>query len=350
MKGRYMQKKPVFHLFIPHLLQSLNIWHKDFMFEVEASHLSALLTQFTKTKTDQSQSIDSAFFQTLNSTTEELPVAYYRYQAQLDETLNGLICADPVYLEVAMNDVTLTDKITDLTDDEAKELIGILNSHFAQDGLQFIFGSNQCWYVSFAENETVQSHELDSVLLQNIVDKSIYSEQLNWRVIQNETQMLLHSSDINQQREMAGLKPVNSLWFWGAGKPLATEFEVDTIYSSSEIASQLRGDFFAKAANCDSRVFPEDTTLLLNQIDKKTTTQILLLDQLFIPALESRLDDFQQELEILDKQIIKPLLQAWQDNQIDIVIDCCDGNVFKPERVPAWKFWLKPKLLRELIA
>jgi len=344
-----MQKKPVFHLFIPYLLHSLNAWHQDFLFEVEATHLSTLLTQSIKINTSQSRSINSAFFQTLNSITEELPVAYYRHLVQLNEKLNGLICADPVYLEVSMNDVTLTDKISDLTDDEAKEIIELLNNHFAQDGLKFIFGSNQCWYVSFAENETIQSHDIDSVLLQNIIGKLAQSEQRNWQVIQNETQMLLHSSDINQQREIAGLKPVNSLWFWGAGEPQVSKFEVEKIHSSNEISSKLRGELFAKAANCESQTLPEDITVLLDQLDNKTNTQILLLDQLFMPAIENQLDNFQQQLEYIDKHIIKPLLHAWQKNQIDIVIDCCDGTILKPQKTSAWKFWLKPKNLRELV-
>jgi len=42
-----------------------------------------------------------------------------------------------------MNDVTLSHKITDLTNDEADELIEILNKHFNEDGLSFIFGDNQ---------------------------------------------------------------------------------------------------------------------------------------------------------------------------------------------------------------
>ena len=119
--------------------------------------------------------LDSAFFQMLNPNIDELPVAYYRHQVQTNDTKSNLVCADPIHLEVGMNDVTLTNKITNLTDDEAKELIEILNNHFTDDGFQFIFGSNQCWYISFEdhENETFVSHELDSVLKQNITEKVI---------------------------------------------------------------------------------------------------------------------------------------------------------------------------------
>ena len=343
-----MHKKPIFHLFIPSLLQPLNIWYQDFLFEVNSTHLCTLLTQLTKTNTSRVNSIYSAFFYTLNPETDELPIASYRHQVQTGDKLHGLICADPVHLEVGMNDVTLTDKITDLSNDEAKELIGLLNQHFTQDGLQFIFGSNRCWYVSFPENETVKSYDLDSVLFQNIADKLAHSEQRNWQAIQNESQMLLHNSDVNQQRKLVGLKPVNSLWFWGGGKPQITQFQAEIIYSSDENLSKLRGQLFAKAAKCESQTLPKRTSQLVGQIETKTTTQVLLLDQLFMPALENKLDEFQQELDDIDEHIIKPLLHAWQKDQIDIVIDCCDGIVLKPQRTPPWKFWLKPQKLREI--
>ena len=342
-----MQKKPVFHLFIPYLFQSLKAWHQDFLFDVNATHLSMLLTQCTKIKTNK-RSLDERLFKTLNTVTKELPVAFFRHQIQVGEKKQGLICADPVYLEVGMNDVILSDKITDLTNNEAKELIDVLNNHFAQDELQFIFGSNQNWYISFPEDETVQTHDLDSVFLTNITDKVVQSEQRNWQIIQNETQMLLHSSDINQQREIAGLKPVNSLWFWGAGKPLISDLDVETIYSSNVISSKLRGQLYAEAANCKWEPLPESAYLLEEQINKKTGNQILVLDHLFMPSLENELDEFQRQLTHIDQNIIKPLLQAWQKNEIDIIIDCCDGAVLKPEKVPAWKFWIKPKGLREI--
>lgn len=349
-----MQKKPIFHLFIPYLLQSLDAWHQDFLFEAKATYLSSLFTQSTKFHTGQILSIDSAFFKTLNPTIEELPFAYYRYQLQnselqLSNKNSGLICADPVHLEVSMNDVTLTHKITDLTAEDAKELIEILNQHFVQDGLKFVYGSNQCWYLSFPDDESVRSHDLDAVFLKNIVDKATISDQRNWQVIQNETQMLLHNSDINQHREMAGLKPVNSLWFWGAGKPHDNQYQVAKIYSTNDDSSKLRADLFAKAANSESQVIPDDISEALNNIDKQDGAHILLLDQLFLPALENKLDEFQDALKLIDNHIIKPLLGSWKSNEIEIIIDCCDGNVIKPIRTPSWKFWLKPKNIRELM-
>lgn len=366
-----MQGKNVFHLFIPSLLQQLKSWQHDFSFEVDAPHLSELLTQYSHNKSVGSQSLDEAFFRTIDSKVAELPIAYYRYQAQANEVNNHLICADPIHLEAGMNDVTLTNKITDLSESEADELIQILNKHFSQDGLQFIYGSNQHWYLSYDasdnKEEAIHTHVLDSVLMQNIVGKtatSINPSKFNWQVIQNETQMLLHTSEVNQQREIAGLKTVNSLWFWGAGKPIhssnISNFDVETIYSTTEFSSRNRGELFAKATESQWRCLPEDLSQLIAQVstrlssqkahesDSKPTTQVLILEQLFMPNLENNLEDFQRELTQIDNELFKPLLKAWKDNRIDVVVDCCDGNVLKPHPPAFWKFWLQPKKLHEL--
>ena len=341
-----MHKKPVYHLFIPHLLIALQSWHEDFSFEVEAPHLSSLLCRYKKQFNPNINSCSHAFFYTLGYENEELPSAYYRYQVHSSSISQNLICADPVYLEVGMNDVTLSHKITDLTNDEADELIEILNKHFNEDGLSFIFGDNQCWYLRFIGNETIQSHDVDSVLLKNIIDKSTQSQQRNWQVIQNETQMLLHSANLNAQREKAGLKPVNSLWFHGAGKAKEISSQFDVIHSNTNGLSKLQGKTFAKAADCEWQPLPDQLDSLLEKSQQKN--RALLIDQLFMPALENRLDDFQGEVESIDKNIIKPLVKAWQSNKIDIIIDACDGNTLMPQKNPFWCFWQKPKKLREI--
>jgi len=348
-----MPEKNIVHLFIPHLLQPLNGLSQDTSFELDIPSLSLLLKRFSKIKNSQLQSIDIAFFRTLQAGINELPIAYYRHQVETNEIKDGLICADPIHLEVGMNDVTLSKKITDLTETEAKELIAILNKHFKDDGIKFTLGSNQNWYVSFIDenysDETFESYDLDSVLKQNITDKLATSSNRNWRVIQNETQMLLHSSEINKHREMAGLDTVNSLWFWGAGKPINTNFKIDKIFTSNETASKLRGQLFAKAADSEWYSFSENSPLISSQLGSKTSRKALILDQLFSPALENNLDAYQQALSALDRDILKPLLKLWENNEIEIIIDCCDGTILKPHKSPSWKFWSKPKNSRELI-
>lgn len=43
-------------------------------------------------------------------------------------------------------------------------------------------------------------------------------ENLDWYRLLNEMQMFLHQHEINQQRTLGGLLPINSLWCWGGGE------------------------------------------------------------------------------------------------------------------------------------
>lgn len=348
-----MQKKTNFHLFIPSLIQALNTWYRDFSFEADAPHLSKLLSQFDKAHNRNASNFEAAFFtfldsDTLGTETKELPTAYYRNQIHNQNSHERLICADPVHLEVGMNDVTLTNQITDLSDAEAHEIISILNAHFKDDGLVFIFGSNHCWYISYTEEESIESSPLDSMLMKNVIDKQAQSPQRNWQVIQNETQMLLHSTEINQHREMAGLASMNSLWFWGAGKPINSPANIANLYYPNDTASKLRCEYFAKAANCSLTLIPDDMNQMLSTVEKQQAPNVLILDQLIASAAADDFEAFQLALTKIDNQIIKPLMQAWKDNRIEIDINCCDGTTLKPLRPSIFKFWLKSKKLRDI--
>ncbi len=349
-----MSSKPIIHLCIPQLFQPLKLWSRDFHFEPKAPELSLLLRQFESDKTESVQGLDASLFNAIGmAETEELPVAHYRYQTHNNHEHNAentLLCADPIHLEVGMNEITLTDVITDLSEDEAQEMLDELNAHFEQDGLEFILGSNQHWYLVLPQEESVKTTSLSEVLRKNIASfqplSTTEASAINWQVIQNETQMILHASAVNQQREMAGLTTVNSLWFWGGGK---VENEISDkklahVFCSENAKSS--GQTIAKAGNCDWQTLSDDLAELL---DFKTGKNLIICDQLFTPSVYDNLEEYQQELSKLDEHIIKPLREAWQAGEIELLIDGCDGRVIQPLKVPAWKFWKHtPPLLHDV--
>jgi len=343
-----MSDKPIIHLCILQLLQPLELWHRDFRFEAKAPQLSLLLRQFKSVENKAVQGLDASLFNAIGSTiTAELPVAHYRFQTHentptIKEKL--LLCADPIHLEVGMNDITLTEIITDLSKAEAQEMLDELNVHFKQDGLEFILGSNQHWYLLVPQNETLETTPLGEVLRKNVAKFQPHSNAtnptINWQVIQNEAQMILHASAVNQQREMAGLTTANSLWFWGAGNPDSFETvdkgdeNVNAVFCNQH--SVISAQTIAKAAGCEWQILPDDLNKFPNF---KAGKNIIILDQLYLPAVHDDLERYQQVLSALDEQIIKPLQTAWQAGQIELLIDGCDGNVIQPQKVSAWQFW-----------
>jgi len=354
-----MSSKPIIHLCIPQLFQPLKLWNRDFRFEPKAPELSLLLRQFESDKTESVQGLDASLFKAIGmAEVEELPVAHYRFQTHNNNqptAEKALLCADPIHLEVGMNDITLTEIITDLSEAEAQEMLDELNAHFEQDGLEFMLGSNQHWYLILPQEESVKTTPLSEVLRKNIAsfqprsttETSAKSSAINWQVIQNEAQMILHASAVNQQREMVGLTTVNSLWFWGGGEVDKTIVVNESILSiSCNESAKPNAQMIAKAANCDWQILSDDLSKLSNF---KAGKSLIILDTLFNPAVHDHLDNYQKALTELDEKIIKPLREAWQAGKIDLLIDGCDGRVIHPLKVSAWKFWKHtPPLLHDV--
>jgi len=327
---------PVVQLCIPQLLQPIELWKKDFLFEPEAPELSHLLHQFDVIQDKPIQGLEACLFNALGmDENQELPAAYYRYQTDKKSLPKRMIvCADPVHLEVGMNDITLTEKITDISTLDAEEIIGELNKHFEQDGLSFEQGSAQQWYINLPTEEVIHTSPISQVLRKNIANFQPKSKLRNWQVIQNESQMILHSCSVNKQREIAGLVTINSLWFWGAGQPLKRN-NSDVVNILCSETAQESAKMIAKAANCQYSILSNK----LPEFDSGKT--LLIFDQLFSPAIHDNLDLYQQALTQLDNNVIQPLRQAWLAGKIELLVDGCDGRILKPIKPNVWKFWGK---------
>lgn len=359
-----MSIKSEIHLSIPSLFTPFKQWNNDFNLQVKCDYLSTLFTSLEFTDTQKVHGLSACFFSMLGLNRPELPVAYYRVQAHKDADINvnlreskrGILCSDPVHFEVGMNDVTLTETITDLSESEAKEILELLNDHFKQDNLEFVYGSHQHWYVIYPEQGVIKTTPLEVALKNNIVGMLPSSEQTsdtassnNWQQIQNEVQMLLHNSEVNKNREIAGLQSLNSLWFWGGGAPQKIESDFKTIITNNDqLNIEIQGKMFAKAAACEWQILPENGENLLTQLQHKAGKNYVLLDQIHQAVIEEDFDAYQLELARIDEEYIKPLMQAWKENQIDLIIDGADGCLIRPLRSPVWMFWKKPKQITDI--
>ncbi|GAA0427176.1 hypothetical protein GCM10009133_39700 [Cocleimonas flava] len=352
-----MSPKPEIHLSIPALFEPLELWKKGLKFEVTSDYLSLLLTSLEFVDVQKVQGLSACFFSNLGWKDKEIPAAYFRASIHPDHALHSsliqdkrnIMCADPVHFEVGMKDVTLTQTICDLTEADAKEILALLNQYFRADGLQFFYGSNQHWYVLFPSSEVIETTPLEDVLNKNIIASLPFSEQRNWQQIQNEIQMILHSSEVNKRREMAGLIPLNSLWFWGGGKPKKIKTEYEKVFSSDEDhKSEIQGKMLAQAVDCKWYKLPSNGNALLTQIRNRVGKYFVLLDRLQQPVREENLDAYQTVLTQIDEGYIKPLMQAWKSNQIDLVLDAADGSRIRPIKPSVLKFWKKPRSLSDV--
>ena len=323
------------HLLIPKLLSPLKLWNKDFAFEPESNILSKLLANSQTTNTP-TNGLHHTLFNTLGLADKaELPIAHYRYQLDFGTTPDcHIMCADPVNLQAGIDEIILNaNTIDDLSKADAEEFIEGLNKHFAQDNWEFIVTDSGNWYLKHHSDELIHTTPLDHARGKSIFKHLPQSETLNWHSLQNEIQMLLHMASLNQSREIAGQLPINSLWFWGAGKATTLQHKVNTIWSDSN-------DTAIKAAALAANIICQSLTELPSKL---TGEHIVILDSLYTPALMDDYESWQQQLHSIEAENIPNIEKICKRNHSRLIINDCDGNKFIKNQKGTWKFWKKTK-------
>ena len=131
-----------------------------------------------------------------------------------------LLRADPVHLRADLDAARLFDSSHfSLTREEADAMAGALDRHFAPEGLRFEAPHPVRWYVRTAKRPAASFCPPGGAAAR-AVGRALPagSEGSVWRRRMNEVQMVLHAHRVNEAREARGALPVNSVWFWGAGR------------------------------------------------------------------------------------------------------------------------------------
>jgi len=155
-------------------------------------------------------------------TGEQLPAAaLVREHLARDAGEAAWLNADPAWVQPDMNGVRLMAcGSLSLQPDEAQACAQLLQPAFAEAGLQLEVTAPNHWQLrlppdvrlpDFAAPEQALGEDLYQHLPQG-------AEGRPWRVLLNEVQVLLHQHPLNAARQARGLPPVNSVWWWGAGR------------------------------------------------------------------------------------------------------------------------------------
>lgn len=126
----------------------------------------------------------------------------------------------PAHLHLGTDQVTLTDP-DDLALEAgtSRELLEAVRSLFESEGFTLAWGAPLRWYAAHALFDGLPTASLDRVVGRNINRWLPDAPQARLlRRLQNEVQMLLYTHPINDRREAAGQRPVNSFWVSGCGR------------------------------------------------------------------------------------------------------------------------------------
>ena len=231
---------------------------------------------------------------------------------------------DPAYVRPDTNGARLLSygRALSLSAADTQELLKPLKPLFGDSGCPIDAPEPSRWYLRLADGVTLPEfaspeQALGTDLFDQLPDGP---EGRRWRALLSEAQVVLHNHPLNQQRAAAGLAPVNSLWFWGAGRlPDRVQCRYGRVASDDETLTSLAplsGADVAAALPASWSMHDGDALFDLRHA---------------------------RDMIVLERDWFAPMLAALADKRLERVdFDFADGAVYSARRTQRWRFWRKP--------
>lgn len=261
------------------------------------------------------------------------PVAAATRQRDVGDAAHGAwLRADPVYVRPDINGARLLayGRALSLSERDSAALLPALRPLFGDAGFPIDAPAPERWYVALPRETKLPrfvspEQALGEDMFQHLpVGEG--TEGRRWRALLSEAQVVLHNHPHNAARAAAGLAPINSLWFWGAGAlPDRVHCDYAGVYSDDEALTA-----FGAQAGIATGALPAGWNA---------------------PAGEgAQLFDLraQRDLALIQRDWLQPLAQALDRGALArVAAICADGERFELARSQRWRFWRKP--LRSLL-
>jgi hypothetical protein len=175
---------------------------------------------------------------------DSVPAAALRHLCHADDASTGAwVCADPAWVRSEATGARLMAwPLGDITADEAEALVAALRPLFGDVGAPLSVDTPFAWCLhlqhgtpraEFRPPEEALGVDLVACLPEG-------DDGRTWRRLFNEAQIVLHAHPVNAARVVAGKRPVNALWFWGAGAlPASVETGLQAVASVDDVVRGL---------------------------------------------------------------------------------------------------------------
>ena len=151
----------------------------------------------------------------------DLPTAAVSFLGDTGEAPPGfLLHADPLQL-IPDRDCLLAFDLDDdpLDGDEVARLVEVFNAHFSDDGVRLCSSRADRLYLHCDLPPSIRTCPLSAVIGRNLFRfLPDGDDRQRWRGLLNETQMLCHALEFNQERQALGRPTLGGLWFSGGGE------------------------------------------------------------------------------------------------------------------------------------
>ena len=335
-------KKRQLSIIIPGLFEGLKRWPENKSEYEVAPDLLWMLSKSSKychSHTGFERTLLHSFSSLLTAS-EELPIAILR--SATDH--HAVLCADPVSLQLGVSEISLVHgSALELTAEDIDELSQYLNPFLEQAQLQWRLGQNGYGIIQLDDFPMLSTTPLSSVSGEIFTTKLPQGQdQSKWHRLGNEIQMFLHDCAFNQRRVAEGKLPINTLWFWGAGRKRP---EFDTDYNRI-----IADDEFSKllATYADNTVIavPESFLALGGQIEDGHT--LIVLDRLWSLSQKNDFLGWIRQLEAYDKSWFQPILKNLPRQHFEsIKIRASTGEMFTYKPYHRFRFWQRQRSLHQ---
>ncbi len=152
----------------------------------------------------------------------------------------------PCHWHVAMDHISMSHSSQlQLTVQDAQAVFEAVSPYFEQDGIVVEMQSPQRWLARgevFRDLPTASLDRVDGGNIDRWIPRIKAASAL--RRLQQETQMLLYTHQVNDRRQSAGLLPINSFWISGTGAlPVSAQ---GTAPAAMEVSGKLRDPALAQ--------------------------------------------------------------------------------------------------------
>lgn len=250
----------------------------------------------------------------------------------------------PVHLQPDGDGLLLFDTAhLGLSLDEAEQLADLVRKHFSDSNWQLELYEPQRWYLSLKQKPDLQTSPLTEVIGRNInAFLPQGGEAMEWHVILNELQMLLHSSKVNMLREGRGRLSINGLWPHGGGSCQAIE---QTSYAGVAGDDELlRG--IAQTARVKARALPLDSSILGSESEQL----LVVYSQIQRSVLDADPYGWVESVENFNRWL-GPLLELVRSNRLGYLdIYPCSGTRYRINPSSLRRFWRRSRPLTFLLS
>lgn len=268
----------------------------------------------------------------------EIPAAQLRCSGEstcVPET-NFLYCADPVTL-IADRDQLIIHRVDDITQAESDELVAAFNQLFSDEQLLLMNPDPVRWYLQLPYARDLNTRPLFKVDGDYFASSMPHGkDQLWWRKILAEIEMLFYTHPVNQRRVEAGKAMINSLWLWGGG-------HLSQSTTISKPPSVIVGDDpyskgIAKWLNAD---FQEINEINMQDMTLKQKNQRLVIcfNGLNRAMMLSSQPSIHLAIDYLEREWLSPLISAVKQGQLSTLEIWIGKQCYRYNRQRSHYFW-----------